>query len=82
MLNQYFPHLRSARTVPNQTGRIESIWQYVQTRLWNLWNLPPLVSRWKSTSHLLWFCIFKFVWSLPVQGTKLILLKKCSVANA
>jgi hypothetical protein len=52
MLNQYYPHLTSARTLPNQPRQIESIQQYVQTSLWNLLS-PQLVSGWKSISHSL-----------------------------
>jgi hypothetical protein len=55
MMNQYYPHLPSARTVTNGTlKRIASAQQYFQTSLLNLWN-PQLGAGWKiSPSHLLW----------------------------
>jgi hypothetical protein len=39
MLNQYYPHLLSTRTVTNGTlEQIASAWQYIQMSLLNLWN--------------------------------------------
>jgi hypothetical protein len=59
MMNQYYPHLPSARTVTNGTLEwIASAWQYFQTSLLNLWNPPQLGASWKiSSSHLLWLGI-------------------------
>jgi hypothetical protein len=58
MMNQYYPHLPSARTVTNGTlERIASARQYFQMSLLNLWN-PQLGACWKiSPSHLLWLGI-------------------------
>jgi site-specific DNA-cytosine methylase len=58
MMNQYYPHLLSARTVTNRTlERIASAPHYFQMSLLNLWN-PQQGAGWKvSPSHLLWLGI-------------------------
>jgi hypothetical protein len=59
MLNQYYPHLPSMRTVTNGTlEQIASARQYIQRSLSNLWN-PQRGDGWKiSPSRSLWLGIY------------------------
>jgi hypothetical protein len=58
MMNQYFAHLPSIRTVQNASlERIGSVWEYFQTNLLNLFGARTPGPGWKIPSHSLWLGI-------------------------
>jgi hypothetical protein len=59
MMNQYYPHLPSARTVRNASlGKwIGSAQKYILTNLMNLWSSRMMGPGWKISSCALWCCI-------------------------
>jgi hypothetical protein len=58
-MNQYYPHLPSARTVANASlGEwIGCAWQYIQMNLVNLWSSHVTGPGWNILSRSLWCCI-------------------------
>jgi hypothetical protein len=77
MMNQYFAHLLSIRTVQNAPlERIGSLWEYFQMNLLNLFGACTLGPGWKIPSCLLWLCISLLYLRWCRQATKLSFLLK------